>query len=258
MGAMSPALRVLTAALLLANLPAVQARPLTACSEPGDGPPWLYWDKANGKLAGFSADLWPAVFARLGLELRMEGKLPWKRCLRAVALGEVDFAIGAYHDAERAKLLAFSAPYKTLTPQVFYRRSRPLPIREKADLKRYRGCGMNGSSYQHYGLSEKDLDLGSRSYTTLVSKTLLGNCDYFVEELEVMQQIDGGRHHYLDDPELLHAPVPDALAPALHLVTALKGPHVALLPRVDAAIGEMKKSGDYERLWRANAGGLPY
>lgn len=255
---MSLAKRLLTTALLLASLSAAQARPLTLCTEPGDGPPWLYMNKATGKLTGFNADLWPAVFARLGLQVRIEGSLPWKRCLRAVATGELDFAIGAYRDEERARLLAYSAPYKVLTPQVFFRRSHPLTIKGKADLKKYRGCGMNGSSYLHYGLSDKDLDQGSRSYTALISKTLLGHCDYFVEELEVIEHIDGGRHHYPDKPELQHANVPDAQAPALHLVTAINGPHRELLARVDAVIEAMKKSGEYQRLWRDNAAGLPY
>lgn len=255
---MSLATRLLTAALLLTSLSAAQAGTLTLCSEPGDGPPWLYRNKATGKLAGFSADLWPAVFERLGLQVRIEGGLPWKRCLRAVAMGEVDFAIGAYRDEARARVLAFSAPYKVLTPQVFFRRSQPLTIKSRADLKKYRGCGMNGSTYLHYGLGDKDLDQGSRSYTALISKTLLGNCDYFVEELEVIQQIDGGRHHYLDKPDLQHTNVPDAPAPGLHLVTAINGPHRELLVRVDAVIEAMKKSGEFQRLWRDNAAGLPY
>lgn len=247
---------------LLGGVAQAQAQPkaVSVCSEPGDGPPWFYWrgEGASRELAGFTADFWPAVFKRLGREVRMVGDMPWKRCLRAVASGEVDFASGAYRDPERERLFAYSEPYKTLTPQVFFSARKPLAIRGSAELRKYRGCGMNGSSYAHYGLSDKNLDLGSRSYATLISKLLVGNCDYFVEELEVIDQLDGGRHRYLERGDLLHAAVPDAAGPAMHLVTARTGVHAEMLPAINQALRELQKSGELARIWKKNAGDLAF
>ena len=254
---------LLVFALLAGARSAWSATPLTICNEPGDGMPWMYWAHASSQdgpreLRGFSVDLWTVVFHRLQREVRMVGDMPWKRCMRAVASGEIDFATGAYRDDERAKQFVYSRPYKVLTPQVFFRANKPVLIVTKADLKKYRGCGMNGSSYAHYGLKAEELDLGARSYRNLIEKLLRGRCDYFVEELEVIQQLEGGRRHDLDDPALGHAPVPDAEAPALHLIAARDSAAAALMPQIDAAVTEFYRSGEAMKLWKKHAGNLPY
>jgi ABC-type amino acid transport substrate-binding protein len=251
-------MRLLAALLGLAAL-AVQAKPMTACGEPGLGPPWLY--RAPGEpqtLKGFLVDLWTPLFASQGVELKLIGDLPFKRCLRAVAQGEIDFALAAYHDAERAQTLAFSAPYKTFTPQVFYRAAKPLRIARRADLKRWRGCGKNGASYAHYGLAPGELDQGARNDQQLIEKLLLGRCDYFVEELEVIEQLELGKVNHLATPGLAHAPVPDVPAPAFHLVAALGSNAAALLPRLNAQFTEAQRKGEVARHWRRHAGNLPY
>lgn len=244
---------------LVAMAAGAQAKPLTACGEPGIGPPWLYRTPDQPQpLSGFLVDLWPPLFATLGVELRLIGDLPFKRCLRAVAAGEIDFALAAYHDDERAKTLAYSAPYKTFTPQVFFRAAQPLKIASRADLKRWRGCGKNGASYAHYGLVAGDLDQGARNYQQLIEKLLLGRCDYFVEELEVIAQLELGKADHLATPGLAHAPLPDVPPPAFHVVAARGSAAAALLPRLDAAFAEAQRKGDVARLWKRHAGKLPY
>jgi ABC-type amino acid transport substrate-binding protein len=236
-----------------------QAKPLTACGEPGIGPPWLYRTPGQPQpLSGFLVDLWPPLFARLGVELRLIGDLPFKRCLRAVAAGEIDFALAAYYDDERSQTLAFSKPYKTFTPQVFFRATQPRKIDDRADLKRWRGCGKNGSSYAHYGLSAKDLDQGARNYQQLIEKLLLGRCDYFVEELEVIEQWELGKVNHLATPGLAHAPLSDVPPPAFHVVAARGSAAAELLPRLDAAFAEAARKGEVARHWKRHAGKLPY
>lgn len=251
-------MRPLAAVLSLAALTA-QAQPMTACGEPGLGPPWLYRTPGQPQLKGFLVDLWTPLFARQGIELKLIGDLPFKRCLRAVAQGEIDFALAAYRDEERAQTLAFSAPYKTFTPQVFFRAARPLQITSRADLKRWRGCGKNGASYAHYGLAPGDLDQGARNYQQLIEKLMLGRCDYFVEELEVIEQLELGKVNHLATPGLAHAPLPDVPAPAFHLVAARgSAAAAALLPRLNAEFAEALRKGEVARHWRRHAGNLPY
>lgn len=248
-----------TLALLLAalSLPAA-ARSFTACAEPGDGPPLLYRSPNQpALLLGFTAEFWPLLFRGMGHELRLVD-LPFKRCLHAVSTGEVDFVLGAYRDPERERTLVFSVPVRTLTPQVFFRRDRPLALRGRADLKRWHGCGMAGSSYAHYGLAPGDLDQGARSYRTLMEKLMLGRCDYIVEELEVVQRLGLGPVDYLAQPWLDHGPVPDAPAPTIHVAAAQGGAAAALMPALDAAFARAQKSGELMRVWRRHAGDLPF
>ena len=236
---------------------------VSICSEPGDGPPWLYWLKTPEaatpqKLAGFTIDMTHAAFARLGKTVTFRGDLPWARCLRMVAAGQIDFASGAYFSEERAKTYAYSQPYKTLTPQVFMRKASGVQIESVADLVRYRGCGMLGSSYSHYGLRAGDLDQGSNSYAAMIKKLKVGRCDYFVEELEVVAQLNGGRDHYLEDPELRHNDVAGATRPAMHLIAAKGSPAATLLPQFDDAFQKMQRGGEIPKLWKKNAGNLMY
>lgn len=247
------------ALMLMAMTATAHARPMTACGEPGVGPPWLYRTPGQPQqLQGFLVDLWTPLFARQGVTLKLIGDLPFKRCLRAVAQGEVDFALAAYRDDERARTLAFSAPYKTFTPQVFFRAAKPLPIARRADLKRWRGCGKNGASYAHYGLTANDLDLGARNYRQLIDKLLLGRCDYFVEELETIALLDLGKQDHLATPGLAHAPLPDVKGPAFHVVAAKGSDAAALLPRLDAAFAQARRQGEVARAWQRHAGTLPY
>lgn len=248
--------------LLLALLPhAAHAARLSFCSEPNEGPPWYYVDKSGAlpRAAGFTPDMLSAVFQRMGHEVHFRYDLPWKRCLQMVEQGEVDFAMNAYFDEDRARRLAYSKPYKLLTPQVFMSAARPVQISHIRDLKRYRGCGMLGSSYRHYGLKEGELDQGTHSYRTLMAKLKSGRCDYVVEEREVIAAIGlGGPSALIDDPGLRHQDIAGAKSPGLHLVSGRKQASARLLPQFDAEIEAFLKSGAHLPLWKKYAGTTPY
>lgn len=242
--------------------PSKAERRVTICGEPGDGSPWLYWvldaqGRPTRQLAGFSLDMWQAVFTKLGYQLEFHGEYPWRRCLRMVAEGEIDFISGAYYDEERAKLFAYSRPYKVLTPQVFFSARKPVEVSSIADLQRYRGCGRGGNSYEHYGLNPSQLDLGALSYRAMIDKLKRGHCDYFVEELETIAQVNNGRDRHLDDPELLHHDIANARAPAKHLLAGKGRAAEALLPAINTAVEQFMRSDERKRLWRKHAGELP-
>jgi polar amino acid transport system substrate-binding protein len=239
------------------------ARPLVFCAEPGDSSVWFRRappvnGKPSGETLGFSVDLLTTVFSRLGHRVLIRGDLPWSRCLSLVQAGDIDYAFGAYHDAERAKTLAYSKPYKTLTPQIFFAAKHPVNAQTLADLKRYKGCGLHGASYAHYGLGERDLERGVTNFASLVAKLKAGRCDYFPEELEAFSASPGVLANYLNDPELLHTGIEGATAPARHLVAAKGSAAAQLLPAFDAQIAAMLKSGEFMQLWRKNAGDLPF
>ena len=230
---------------------------VSICADP-DPPPWTYWVRdAQGKqtdvFVGATVDIVRAAFQRMGTKVEFAGQYPWARCLLMVESGSIDFAMDGYYDAERAKRFAYSAHYNTLTPQVFYRPDRPVVLKSLNDLKKYKGCGMNGASYQHYGLNATDLDLGI-GYDRMIQKLQAKRCDYFVEELEVISGYRLSGKDYLGDSGIKHGPVPGAKAPAKHLLTAINGPNAKLIPRLDKAIAEVIKSGEAAKAWKKHAG----
>ncbi len=240
---------------------AAEEPPVSICAD-ADPPPAIYWVRdAGGKktreLAGFEVDLMRAAFAKLGRTVEFTGDLPWKRCLLMVEQGRFDYAMGAYYDDERAKRFTYSVHYHTLTPQVFTRRADPPAIKEVADLQRYRGCGMMGASYAHYGLDGAKLDQG-KTHEQLVQKLKFKRCDFFVEELEVFGGYKLLGTDYLADPALQHYGLPGVKAPAAHVVAVKGGPAAQQVPKLNAALEELIKSGAALAMWKKHAGDLPY
>jgi len=238
------------------------AQSVSICADP-DPPPWTYWMRdAQGKptdvFVGASVDIVSAVFQRIGVKVDFRGQYPWARCLVMVERGEIDFAMDGYFDADRAKRFAYSEHYNTLTPQVFYRQERPVFANTLSDLKRFRGCGMVGASYEHYGLAPSDLDLGT-GYEPMIQKLQAKRCDYFVEELEVIAGYRLRGKDYLADSGIKHGQVPWGKAPAKHLLTAVGGPNAKLIPKINKALADVIKSGEASKAWKKHAGNdLPY
>ncbi len=238
-----------------------QDKPITVCAD-ADPPPWTYWKldgegKKTREVIGSSVELVTAAFALIGKTVVFSGELPWKRCLYEVEEQTIDFAMDAYFDTERAKTFDYSVHYNTLTPQIFYLKSTPVSITSVNDLKKYRGCGINGFSYVHYGLSLRDLDLGA-GHDSLYRKLHAKRCDYFVEELEVIAGYNLIGKHYLDDADIAHGPVPGASAPAKYLLTAKNGRNSGLLKQLNLAIVELIRSGKAEEAWNRHAAGLAF
>lgn len=208
-------------------------------------------------VGGFSASIVRAVFDRLGKEVKLTEDLTWKRCLHEVQNGTIDFAMGAYLTEEREKVFDYSIHYNTLTPQIFYLAARPIVVNQLGDLKKYRGCGLYGSSYDHYGLKSEELDLGA-GYDSLVRKLHGGRCDYFVEELEIISNFKAVGQVFLKDAELEHSNVPWAKAPSRYLVTAKNGKNAKLLEQINAVLKDMIKSGNALEIWRSQIDDIPY
>lgn len=239
-----------------------QAREIKICADP-DPPPWTYWirdaqHQKTDRFTGSSVEVFTILFKRLGMPVTFIGNMPWARCLKMVQEGHIDFAMDAYYNSERAKKLAYSKSYNTLTPQVFYRKKSPIRAQSKYELKRYKGCGMIGASYAHYGLNPEDLDLGVNTYEGMIKKLKAGRCDFFVEELEVIAGYTQLGRDFLNDPALQHNGISDAQAPAKHLVTALHGENAELLPTINTALGKMQNSGELAKIWKKHARGLVF
>lgn len=238
------------------------AREVSLCVDP-EPPPSAYWERdAEGRrterLTGATVELLTHVFGQIGLTPRFVAA-PWARCMRWAATGEVDFAVGGYQDEERAKTYAFSVAYRAMTPQVYSLRESALRPQTLQDLKSLQGCGLTGASYAHYGLRPGSLDQGVGSYQRLIQKLTLKRCDYFPDELEMVESvIRSGQVDAADAARLFSAPAPWARGPTRHLLAARDGPAAALLPRIDTALLRALQDGLGAELWRKHGGRTPY
>ena len=227
---------------------AQDANILTGCSS--ESPPFVITKDGIGQ-SGFSVELMRRVAQQIGQEADIR-ELPWARCLNEVQAGRIDVAVDAFEDAERRKKFYYTSPYYTLTPQIFYptrRRGPGLPATTVADLKGFRGCGIHGYTYEHYGLDEKQLDLGAKSNKQMITMLLANRCDYAVEELEYIM---GGRSIEKDWPDetSLSSFTPQwAIRPKLHLLVGRSHRRaVKLVANLNNALAELEKSGTTRQL----------
>jgi polar amino acid transport system substrate-binding protein len=220
-------------------------------------PPFEYADPALKKLKqhvvrGSTIELVDKILKPHGIAYRISW-YPFPRCLAMVERGDINVGLDAYYDPVRAQSLTYSNAYFSLTPQYFYSRSqypKGLPIHGPQDLKKYKGCGILGYSYLHYGLLPKDLfNADSLDDAGLVRMVKFRRCDYFLEELEVIQGLALTEHHYLSDPDLGHGAVPGAQSPKLYFFLTPKSTLSAwLLPILNRDIAQLKRQGEVQRL----------
>jgi polar amino acid transport system substrate-binding protein len=209
-------------------------------------------------LTGFSVDLVRRLFHDVGREVRFRTDMPWTRCVHDLRIQKSGFGMDIYEGGRWAAQMVYSAHYNTLTPQLFTLRDHPIEVEQPADLKRYKGCGIVGGAYEHYGLKNEDLDISANGYAGVVQKLKGHHCDYFVEELEVLAGLRLSHEDYLGDPEIAHRTLKGVKRPSLHLVTARDSADAALMPKLDTEIEAMEKSGEMAALWRKYAGDIPY
>ena len=241
-------LAALTPSCLL--LPA-HALELKVCIENDDFPPFDFRPESKqqrliGDSAGSSIELLQYLGKKLKFSVRLQ-RLPWLRCLQSVESGAMDMALDAYYSPERAARFDYSRPYYYLTPQIFFLRSRfpdGPPAQTIAQLKPLRGCGIHGYAYSHYGLEDTDLDLKAQTHEQLVEKLKAGHCDFFLEELEILQGFALTGRNYLADTQIDSAEVPDAAHPQLHLLLSRNSkPLLTLRPALNQAIEQYTSEG---------------
>jgi len=209
------------------------------------------------RLIGFSYQLVRAVFQSLGKNVSFVNDIPWKRCMAEVESGNIDFAMDAYYDLDREKIFTYSTHYNTLTPQIFFLKAHPVDFSKPATLKKFRGCGVLGTSYTHYGIRSADLDLGA-TREALFDKLAAGRCEYFLEELEDIVSFRLTGTDYLANPALRHETVNWAVPPSKFLITVKNGKYAVLMDQINDAIYNQIKSGQAEKIWQKSGLGLPY
>lgn len=244
-------LRLLAVLVLVCLLSPARALELKVCVEPDDFPPFDFRPESKqqrriGDSAGSSIELLQYLAKKLKFSVQLQ-RLPWLRCLQAVESGAMDMALDAYYSPERAARFDYSRPYYYLTPQIFFLRQRfpdGPPAQTIAEMKQLRGCGIHGYAYSHYGLEAAELDLKAQTHEQLVDKLKAGHCDFFLEELEILQGFTLSGRNYMADKQIDSAEVPDATHPQLHLLLSRnRQPLQTLRPAINKAIEKYTSEG---------------
>jgi len=217
---------------------------LTGCA--GHTPPFIMFFDGQ-PVGGFSFELLMNLSKQMDMRLSVR-QLPWARCLQQVRLGKIDVAIDAYEDVERRKVFHYSNPYYTLTPQVFYRANDPAVspelISNRAALMALKGCGVQGYTYDHYGIDVATMDLGANNDLKMLMKLKAGHCNYALEELEYIIGARDGAGDWMDESGLLSFQPAWARGPKVHFLIGKQ--HAAgarLLQSMNRAISMAQSNG---------------
>jgi polar amino acid transport system substrate-binding protein len=228
------------------------------CDDAAEFPPYTYYKREGTRktdtVAGMTYDIAAAILARHKVKFRIQ-LVPWKRCEEGVKVGMYSMALNATLNAERAAALYMVGPHAEMRNYYFYSREHypdGLDIRNTADLRKYRVCGVYGYAYEApYDLPVGFMDKGALDFESLVTKVLVNRCDLFLEGLEIM---DGFRligRPFMDDPRLTGKPMPLAGNPTASFYFMISRKHplgLALADLFTRELDQMKKTGELKAI----------
>jgi polar amino acid transport system substrate-binding protein len=223
---------------------------LLACTEDADFPPFTYRDSTDPArpLKGSTVDLMARLASHLQRPIEIV-QVSLKRCLAGVERGTYDMGLDFYKDEERQRRFEYSLPYVSLQPYYYYDKNRypnGLEVLAKADLRKYRGCGVIGYSYAHYGLQPgPGFDVTAQSQVVAGRMLFAGRCDFFPTAKEIMDAYRGtGEREIVDNPRLGGIPVPGLATQDIHLIYPRNSARMqALRPAIDAFLSSQRAAG---------------
>jgi polar amino acid transport system substrate-binding protein len=224
---------------------------IISCDDVAEWPPYVYSEREQGvrtaRISGYSVDVITEIFARHGITL-VPKLLPWARCLAELKSGKnYQMTLNGTFSEQRAKDYLLTRPYYSTSNCYHYsRRGYPngLAIGDLGDLKRYRVCGIAADNYETYGFKPGEVDQGTLDFPALIGKLHAGRCALFLEKCEVMQGFLRIGKRYLDDPDLVQAPMPGMSPVPLYMMISRNYSHAAELKQlIDQELQRMESSG---------------
>jgi polar amino acid transport system substrate-binding protein len=246
------------AALSLLALPVQAAGSTTVrvCFDEA-APNVLIYRDANGRLQGAAFTLAEQALQRAGLKPEFVG-IPWARCLRELedfaAQGQFEMALQASRSPEREAKFLFSVPTHMEHGGVWYLRSRypqGLQLKSRADLARFRVCGIHGGNLQWLSkLGVTQIDQGSRSVRAVMEKLELQRCDAFPLSRESAHLVPPAGPAPIPDTPAFE-PYPDRSEFSKHLLVSRGSPRGELIrAKLDQALTELHRSGEADQIFR--------
>lgn len=165
-----------------------QNRKLILCAEDAGWPPFSFKkDTPTESFRGFNADLMKLIFDKHGIKHEVVIR-PWKRCLNDGILGDVSIVMDAAKNDERVQKYLLTEPVYSLTPVVFFARSKSHLYPDHvnaADLQTLRSCGQKGYTYSNFGFDNGGVELISEALPHVLDLAVLERCDIGLARKEV-------------------------------------------------------------------------
>lgn len=223
------------------------------CDDGSEWPPYSYYERVNGektdKVVGFMVDVVDEIFGKNGVAYTVE-LLPWQRCQDEVKRGEnYQMLLNASYNEERAQNYHMSQVAYVTNSYYFYSKqnySAGLEVKDKADLKNFRVCGILGYNYDEYDVPE--IDTGTADMTALIEKLHAGRCDLFIEKLEIMSGFTVMGNDILGSGQLGYAPIVGTEPAPFYLMFTKNEQGLELKNIIDTGLQELTASGRFNEL----------
>ncbi|MFZ5844683.1 MAG: substrate-binding periplasmic protein [Pseudomonadota bacterium] len=246
-------MRIWLGLLLLMGASAVWAEPrlVRACDNDQDYPPFR-WQRPNAdgqlEVHGLGYNLLRHIFAKHGWRLELE-LLPIKRCLREVEHGQrFQLLVSGSYNAERAKRYRLTEPYDYVSFHAFYVRQRfpdAAPVSQKADLAKWRVCGIAGHNFAMFDLKPEQIDTGPENFAAAFQLLRAGRCDVFPYNFQTIEALSLIGQDVLGSGEFASAEITDVPhGQILMLISRNHRDSLALKNLIDSELKAMAASGE--------------
>ncbi|GAA5143824.1 substrate-binding periplasmic protein [Thalassotalea piscium] len=217
--------------------------------------PYQYRD-AQQKLIGLDLDIFNEIIKRINYKVNYT-EIPWKRHLNYIKTGDMNIAMGASFNEERAKYALFSEPYRIETVKLFVRKgfAGKIKLKHLKDLSNSNFMiGVEGGYY--YG----------KDYEKLIKQAAFRS--HITEVLDLEQNIDLLMKGHLDgvlvDPFTMQAFINKykmfnefeqhklhIYADDIHIMISKKSKFKNLMPKINGAILSLKKDGTLDQFFKS-------
>lgn len=201
----------------------------------------------DNRLTGVAPDIITNIFNEIGIEVKQQPIVPWKRLLNDLEIGKLDVLTGAYYNDKRAKTYQYSNVITVDEIRIFVKKGKEFPFYDLSDLKGLIGVRPQGGSYgQDFDdYANKNLHINENNSTLAMLKLLIQDkVDY-----AVWGYFDGlgniTQHHYQDQITALPTPVSSNNVYALF---SRKSPCVSQIDRFNQILDRMHTNGDIDEI----------
>lgn len=228
------------------------------CAGAHEWPPYYYFKRVNGKktekIVGFDIDLFNEIFSKNDIAYTTE-LLPWNRCLKGAMEGkEYDVVFGGGLNEYRKTNYVATTGYYNVIPSYFYAKKKfPTGVEAKipSDLKNYgKLCGVRGFNYINFGQINKEIDMGSSNYKSLVMKTVHQRCAISFVRYEILAGWEKILNiNFIGNEKLTFQPIPNNAPESFHLLISKNYKYAhELKSYFESEVRKLKRSGKYESL----------
>lgn len=226
-----------------------QNRKLTLCAEDAGWPPFSFQKHSPDEpFHGFNADLMKLIFDKYDINYEVVIR-PWKRCLSDGIVGDVSIVMDAAKNEEREKNYLLTEPTYSLTPVIFFSKTKSDKYPEKinaAELQSLRACGQKGYTYTNFGFDDERMELVSETLQHVLDLAVLERCDIGLARKEVFLYV---MNTYDNASKVDYRPLQNASKEQFYWMINRRLDYAAELKQlIDKEVADLYRSGKAQEL----------